>query len=261
MKVNLLSRSGERPCQMNVPFQPQPKARIQNGFTLIELLVSISILAILMAILLPSLLSTKSKARTVQCQSTLRQWGLGLRMYLDDNASKYPFLSVDVLSQGKVTFNDLLRPYLLGRSRSNTFAQFQCPEKMTTRELDELFWWSREYRRFWGTYGYNAGDFTRPRQNYGLAGQMEFHATGPVHVAIKEMMVTSPSRMISLGDTVDSDILVHRIDDVSYSPSERHRGGSNMGFCDSHVEWAKREQWVSNAESVRQLWQYDNQPH
>ena len=56
-----------------------------RGFTLIELLVVIAIIALLLAILMPSLQRVRKQARSVACQSNLRQWALYFSLYTGDN--------------------------------------------------------------------------------------------------------------------------------------------------------------------------------
>jgi prepilin-type N-terminal cleavage/methylation domain-containing protein/prepilin-type processing-associated H-X9-DG protein len=56
-----------------------------NGFTLIELLVVISIIALLLGILMPSLHKARNQARAVICQSHLKQWGTAFAVYLEEN--------------------------------------------------------------------------------------------------------------------------------------------------------------------------------
>lgn len=63
---------------------------MKKGFTLIELLVLIAILALLMSILLPSLSKAKTQAKIVVINAELRQIGICLEMYMEDNNGKSP---------------------------------------------------------------------------------------------------------------------------------------------------------------------------
>jgi prepilin-type N-terminal cleavage/methylation domain-containing protein/prepilin-type processing-associated H-X9-DG protein len=56
----------------------------REAFTLVELLVVTAVIALLMAILLPTLQRAKRQAKAVVCQSNLHQWGLFFPMYLQD---------------------------------------------------------------------------------------------------------------------------------------------------------------------------------
>jgi len=61
-----------------------------RAFTLVELLVVIAIVALLIALLLPALQRVRRQARTMMCQSHLRQWGMTLAVYTEDNQGRFP---------------------------------------------------------------------------------------------------------------------------------------------------------------------------
>lgn len=61
-----------------------------TAFTLVELLVVIAILAVLAALLLPALATSRGKARSLQCLINLGQWGRAFVMYTDDHEDYLP---------------------------------------------------------------------------------------------------------------------------------------------------------------------------
>jgi prepilin-type N-terminal cleavage/methylation domain-containing protein len=67
--------------------------RTGRGFTLIELLVVVAIIALLIAMLLPSLGKAREQARTTLCLSRIREFGRAFLLYAEDYQEMFPFVA------------------------------------------------------------------------------------------------------------------------------------------------------------------------
>ncbi len=120
-------------------FRPPPADGVSSAFTLVELLVVIAVLALLLAILGPSLKKARDMAMEGACKSNLRLWGIGFLAYAADHKGFLPHpdgqeREVKGTDTGNEGYMDLVPPYMGDRPRCDypagqkpTHGFWQCP--------------------------------------------------------------------------------------------------------------------------------------
>jgi prepilin-type N-terminal cleavage/methylation domain-containing protein/prepilin-type processing-associated H-X9-DG protein len=125
-----------------------------HGFTLVELLVVVAIIALLIAILLPSLSSARRASDSVKCLSNLRQIGAGFQLYAHEHKGRWP-VAVHMISgnppyqpalQYERRWYDLIAKYVSGTKNMQTETDIAlirrnsviwgCPQWGKSQEFD-----------------------------------------------------------------------------------------------------------------------------
>jgi prepilin-type N-terminal cleavage/methylation domain-containing protein/prepilin-type processing-associated H-X9-DG protein len=211
--------------------------KAERGFTLIELLVVIAILALLIAIIVPALKEAKLRTQGAVCLSNLRQVGVGVLLYAEDNENIIPSNSGgDISMSWAVSF----LPYLGAASKEifdyREIDIYNCssyPVKEQTIDYVVNSWGDLDDQEFMG--GFNITKFKNP--------------AGKIYLADNEDgdwrdIVTDEESYKKYRGELD----VWHLDHLPTGPDEqrrvakqRHRDGCNSLYLDGHSDWVKGE--------------------
>ena len=212
-------------CQTKPSRTPRPSCA---GFTLIELLIVIAIIGILTAILFPVFARARESARRASCQSNLKQIGLGIQMYVQDNDDKFPRGgNPDFAATEGAGWAETLAPYL-----KNTQI-YQCPSEPQSQQLPELY--TDYYMNIWlvcQSRGVSESIVDLPTSTIisgdGAGNKSNYYCQG----------VRGNSAACGSGSTITGPTVDPRI------PAKRHFEGANYLFVDGHVKWLRPAQTV-----------------
>jgi prepilin-type N-terminal cleavage/methylation domain-containing protein/prepilin-type processing-associated H-X9-DG protein len=189
-----------------------------RGFTLIELLVVIAIIAILAAILFPVFARARAKARQSSCLSNVKQIGLALMMYAQDNDERYP-------RTGGAWWQPLM-PYVKNEQVFRTPAYSDDATASSDYVISGLI-----------LHGETMAIFQRPAEQIAIAVRQQGSAFLGYHPWPNDYDPGPPSWTdLSLYSGSGGDWFKARIG------HDVHNEGSNYSFMDGHAKWYQWEQ-------------------
>lgn len=180
-----------------------------GGFSLLELLVVISIIAILSALLLSAVSSSKSRMESMRCQSNLRQWGVALISHVSDEGS-YPASTLVEIESSKVEeWHVVLEPHLGAKwphSQGKKGEWRGVDPRQSVASCPAYARMGGFSRPGLGSYGYNAHGTQNAYSGNELGlGGISSPGSIPTLTTLRlvsEADVVAPSQMIAIGDAL-----------------------------------------------------------
>jgi prepilin-type N-terminal cleavage/methylation domain-containing protein/prepilin-type processing-associated H-X9-DG protein len=225
--------------------------RIRKAFTLIELLVVISVIAILMAILMPALTRARDLGRRIVCGNHVRALGLANTLYADDCDGWYVPIMDRTLGEHRYwPANQHFRKLLGYKGRQgpgdsdwHAPKKFLCPsDEVAVRKQEDRLYTS------WISYGYNLTDwYFTDWFGIGYAGHKITTVPSPAQRLIFTegndwWLIWKGANYVIGWDVLRHDTIMPYKDVGCEGPTlYRHAEGVNMAFYDGHVEYRKKD--------------------
>ncbi len=221
--------------------------KANRAFTLIELLVVIAIIAILAAILFPVFAQAREKGRQAVCISNMKQFTLGMMMYVQDYDEHFP--SQDPDPNRPQLMDDLwlfvIVPYIKtppadwASTRSNIYV---CPSNPNLQLVSDTV--VQQALQFWGW------DLAREfRLTRAPDGRWKWHCSYAINDSIigetgigftaLAAWQQPASEYLFMESNFDTDVDSNDVDLEDDEIFMKHSNGMNTAFVDGHVKWIR----------------------
>lgn len=216
-----------------------PKVLSRRAFTLVEILIVLAIVGILAALILPVFSNARESSRITTCAGNLRQIGLSIRLYVQDNDRRYPNILV---APPHCTWMDRVERYV------RSPAIFLCPSHPNAEYRPGSDCPTPPSPPTNGSYALNfLGEAIGGNDVDSIIRKNYVHEVRLKHPSTTVLVVDSTGQFNFTNPAARGALTLEILRQSGVS--DRHRQGLNVLFADNHVKWKSLESLTD-----RSLW-------